>query len=294
MIIVYLQGGMGNQMFQYAAGRRLAFRLGVSLKLDLSRLSNTEPGITPRAYALAPFPIKAALATPEESRRLWQKSGWWGGRLWQTIKPGYRQTHIRERGFRFDPAILELGDDVCLDGYWQSEKYFVDAVSVLRRDFTLPSPPAGSNGEVLRQITGCQSVSLHIRRGDYLTNRRIAAKHGSCSERYYQEAVAMIAARVSQPHFFVFSDDPGWVRDHFAIPHPMTVVEHNSPDQPHEDLRLMSSCQHHITANSSFSWWGAWLGEHPGKVVIAPARWFNDPSIDTADLLPASWLKVES
>lgn len=291
MIIVYLQGGMGNQMFQYAAGRRLASHLGASLKLDISRLSTAEPGITPRAYALAPFPINAALATPEESRTLWQKPGWWGGRLWQTIK-GCRQTHIRERGFRFDPAILELGDDVCLEGYWQCEKYFLDAASVLREDFTLTVPPAGGNAQLLRQIEQCPAVSLHIRRGDYVADRRVAARHGTCSDAYYQNAVRLMAQRVPKPHFFVFSDDPEWVRDHFAISHPMTVVEHNGPEQAHEDLRLMSSCRHHVIANSSFSWWGAWLGKNPGKVVVAPERWFSDPAIYTADLLPASWLKV--
>jgi hypothetical protein len=208
------------------------------------------------------------------------------------ITPRYRKTHIRGQNSRFNPAILRLTDNISLDGYWQSEKYFSDIAPVIRSDFTVRVEPEGLNREVASVINGCNAISIHFRRGDYVTDAKIAARHGACTNDYFIKAVELIKARVERPHFFVFSDDPAWVREHFTIPHTMTLVDHNGPDKAHEDLRLMSLCRHHIIANSSFSWWGAWLNPRPDKIVIAPLRWFNDPTVDTSDLIPESWLRI--
>ena len=292
MIIVKLTGGLGNQMFQYAAGRRLAHIHATQLKFDLSWLGTERPNITTRNYMLAPFSIKgesastleqATVADPEYSPLM---------RFLTRLTPFRRQSHIREKCFRFDPSILTLSDNVYLDGYWQSERYFADAADHIRSDFTIRTAPDGRNGEVAAAINECAAVSVHIRRGDYVTDAKTAAFHGICPIEYYHEAVKAIAKRVAKPHFFVFSDDPTWVREQISIPHPLTIVDHNGPDLAHEDLRLMSLCRHQIIANSSFSWWGAWLNPRPDKIVIAPSRWFNDPAVETSDLIPASWLRL--
>lgn len=292
MIIVYLQGGIGNQMFQYAAARRLALRLGVPLKLDLSRLTVELPGVTPRSYALKYFLIEAEEATQEETAALFQPPEGRFSRLARRLAPVSRRSHMRQHGFGFDPAVLSLQDNVLLDGYWQSERYFADVAGQVRSDFTLREDATGTNLETAAMMLECDSVSVHIRRGDYVSDPRAAAKYASCSDGYYRKAVDMVAQRVSRPRFFVFSDDPCWVKEHFSLPHGMIVVDHNDPDAAHEDLRLMSLCRHHIIANSSFSWWGAWLDPRPDKIVVAPARWFTAPSARPRDLVPESWFRV--
>lgn len=284
-------GGLGNQLFQYAAGRRLACLHDVPLKLDLSWFGDLT-GVTPRSYALGPFPIHAEPATDQEIARLYEPQTGLTRRFLNLINPYYRKTHIRGQNVHFDPSILRLSDNVYLDGYWQNEKYFSDIAPVIRSDFTQRLEPGGLNRGIASVISGCNAISIHFRRGDYVTDAKTAARHGATSGDYFIKAVELVVARVEQPHFFVFSDDPAWVREHFTIPHTMTLVDHNGPNQAHEDLRLMSLCRHHIIANSSFSWWGAWLNPRPDKIVIAPSRWFNDPDIDTSDLIPASWLRI--
>jgi len=292
MIITTLMGGLGNQMFQYAAGRRLAYRLGVALKLDLSRLGNEPTGVTPRCYALDHFPIHAGPATCEEVSSLYQPQPGRIRRVLNRMGRWQRITHIRGSKHRFEPEVLQLPDGVLLDGYWQSERYFSDIAAVIRNEFAPLAQPEGHSRDIASAIEACTAVSIHIRRGDYVTDATIAAKHGTCSALYYQRSVDLVAARTENPHFFVFTDDPVWVRDNFQIPHAMTLVDHNGPGQAHEDLMLMSACRHHIIANSSLSWWGAWLDPRPDKIVIAPSRWFIDPAIDARDLTPESWLRV--
>jgi hypothetical protein len=292
MICVCLKGGLGNQMFQYAAGRRLACLHKVPLKLDLSWFGEDLPKVTPRSYALGPFSIHAEQATDKEIALLYEPLT---GRIrdfLNSLNPFYRKTHIRARNFHFDPAILRLPDNVCIDGYWQSEKYFSNIAPVIRSDFTVRSEPEGRNREVAAAINGSNAISIHFRRGDYVTDAKNVSRYGVCSIDYYRRAVELVSVRVARPHFFVFSDDPAWAREHFTAPHAMTVVDHNGSDKAHEDLRLMSLCRHHIIANSSFSWWGAWLNPRSDKLVIAPSLWFNETSFDTIDLLPASWLRL--
>ena len=292
MIIVCLKGGLGNQMFQYAAARRLASLHKVSLKLDLSWFGDDLSGVTPRSYALDPFFIHAEPATYQEIARLYEPQAGRIRRLLNSINPRYRKTHIRGQNFHFDPDILQLPDNIILDGYWQSEKYFSNIDSVIRSDFTVRAEPEGRNREVAAVINESNAVSIHLRRGDYVSDAKNVARYWVCSNDYYMRAIKLVTEQVERPHFFVFSDDPDWVREHFIMPHPMTLVDHNGPDQAHEELRLMSHCSHHIIANSSFSWWGAWLNPRPDKIVIAPLRWFNDPTIDTSDLMPATWLRI--
>lgn len=296
MIIVKLWGGLGNQMFQYAAARRLSHINGEPLKLDTRWFGREAHGDTPRRYELGVFAIAADIATAGESRRMrgvdirrWPKIV---KRLMAAAGYAAPKNYVAERHFHFNPEILNLKGDIYLDGYWQSEKYFRDAGDVIRNDFRLKGPPDGVNTGVLQEIAGCESVSLHFRRGDYVTNANAAAHHGTASLDYYAAAIGAIGTRVVSPRFFVFSDDQSWVKRNLIIDFPVTYVEGNGAEKAYEDMRLMSSCKHHIIANSSFSWWGAWLGANPDKIVIAPRQWFQGGDADTRDLLPEEWLRL--
>ena len=141
-------------------------------------------------------------------------------------------------------------------------------------------------------ILAVNSVSIHVRRGDYLTNPVTFQTHGLCDIDYYKKAIDEILDLVDKPHFFIFSDDQSWAKSNIIFGAPTDYVMHNNSLKNYEDLRLMSYCRHHIIANSSFSWWGAWLGNNPEKIVIAPKKWFNDPKIDTTDLIPDTWLRL--
>lgn len=294
MIIVKLVGGLGNQMFQYAAARSLSLRLGVSLKLDLSFLEGNQTGDTSRLYKLNHFCLISEKASLDEASKMSGR----GKSFLPTVFGQFFQMRVDgkseyiEKSFHYDPQLLGQPDNVYLVGYWQSERYFADINEVIRSDFTFKNPLADKNRELADEIQAVNSVSLHIRRGDYVMDEKIRAIHGGCGLEYYVRAEGWAAQKIEHPHFFVFSDDPVWVRENFKMQHPMTLVSHNGPEQAYEDLRLMSLCSHHIIANSTFSWWGAWLNPHPDKIVIAPMRWFNDPAIDTSDLIPSSWQRI--
>ena len=199
---------------------------------------------------------------------------------------------IREPHFHFYSIVLKAKDNVYIEGYWQSEKYFKDIEAVIRREFTVKNELQGKNKEVAQQILDTLSVAIHIRRGDYISNPLTAKLHNTCSLEYYQQAINIFVGKVKDPHFFIFSDDPAWLQKNMVLQYPITHVNHNKADKDCEDLRLMSMCKHNIIANSSFSWWGAWLNNNPDKIVVAPKKWFNDDSYNTKDLLPESWIKI--
>ena len=294
MIIIRLTGGLGNQLFQYAAGRRLAQVHGVELKLDITGFSNPNYR-TKRHYELAPFNVVQAFATEDEISKLIQPQPRLLTRLFQRIsRNGERlpKSHVNEQHFHFDSRILELPDGVYMDGYWQSERYFADTAELIRKEVTFREPPSGRNAELGREITDCQAVSMHVRRGDYVHDEMTHVVHGTCGLDYYARAVDYIASRINIPVFFVFSDDPAWVREHLKLSYPMQIIDYNGPERGYEDMRLMSLCSHHIIANSSFSWWGAWLNPRQDKIVIAPKRWFNNSDADTSDLCPDSWVRL--
>jgi hypothetical protein len=187
--------------------------------------------------------------------------------------------------------VLNAPGNVYLAGYWQSEKYFKEIEDIIRRDFCLKSEPGPENAAMADEIKGVPSVCVHVRRTDYVTDPRTNQHHGTCSPEYYRNAACLVGSQVSNPHFFVFSDEPDWARANLELPVPTTFVTHNGSEKGYEDLRLMALCQHYIIANSSFSWWGAWLG-NSGGIVVAPKRWFNTEGRDTRDLIPAGWARL--
>ncbi len=201
---------------------------------------------------------------------------------------------IRERSFRFDPKILKLKRDVHLHGYWQSEKYFRDIRETILEDFTFTPPLNSRNQKILEKIKKTNSVSVHVRRGDYVMDPKTHEFHGVCGPDYYQKAVKVVSKKVENPTFYFFSDDIRWVEKNLKTKVENTYVDWNTGEKSFVDMQLMSSCKHHILANSSFSWWGAWLNRNKDKMVVAPKQWFQDPSMDTRDLIPEGWLTVDS
>lgn len=286
MIVSRLIGGLGNQMFQYAAGRALALRLGVPFFIDSRAFAD---------YKTHAFGLKNFCVDLQESPPNLLPNPPAEGRL-QRILRRLLWTPLRvqtEKTFTFDPAVLNLSDNVYLDGYWQSEKYFVDFADGIRSDFTIRPIPSHANQVWLESIAQTHSVSLHVRRGDYVSNPAAAAVHGTCDLGYYERAVAYIKQATGRdPELFVFSDDPDWVLSNLRLPFPMHLIRNNDASTNYEDLRLMTACRHHIVANSSFSWWGAWLGGHKDSITVAPARWFAADFPDSRDLVPHSWVRL--
>lgn len=286
LIIARLSGGLGNQMFQYACARRLAHVTGGVLKLDVTSFGKIKEANT-RQYELGALNIIKDFAAQEEIERLKKNAKGFLGFFGMGDK-----TYVRERHYWFDPGIPNLRGSVYLEGYWQSEKYFKDIEDVIRKDFTFKTEPDGINGKIADVIRNTESVSIHIRRGDYVTNPKVNSDFGVCPPEYYEVAMEKIAEKVKDPHFFVFSDDIAWAKENLKITHPADFMDHNGPDRACEDMRLMSLCRRHVIANSSFSWWGAWLCRNPEKIVIAPEKWFNKKELDTRDLIPEKWIRV--
>jgi hypothetical protein len=202
-----------------------------------------------------------------------------------------RKEWVMEPQFGYWPEFESIPDHCCLSGYWQSEKYFKRYESAIRGEFAFRHPLDARNAELAAEIGSVSAVSLHVRRGDYSSNPKTRAIHGLCSLEYYRAAIEHIAKRVELPCFFVFSDDIGWARDHLDVGFRCSFIGHNQGERNFVDMHLMSLCKHHIIANSSFSWWGAWLNPDPEKTVIAPRRWFANDT-PTGDLIPEEWVRL--
>lgn len=298
-IVVGLSGGLGNQLFQYAMGRALSLRSGIPLVLDLAwfdQVKGRNDGTTTiRSYALAPFELKAA--TQCVGLHQTQELGFIGRvfrRLGRHLPRRQMGKRVRfERGFAFDPSALQERAPVWLEGYWQSHKYFDDCAGILRQELGRPRAASTPTLEMLEKISRCDAICLHIRRGDYVSNKHAAATHGICDLDYYAAGMDVVSAGLQNPHCFVFSDEPEWARSNLSFPSvPITIVDINGADSAHEDLWLMSACKRFVIANSSLSWWGAWLSGREEKVVVAPRQWFADVSKDTGDLIPTEWVRL--
>lgn len=286
MIITHINGGLGNQMFQYAAGRALALRLDTELLLD-TRIFD---GKTQFGFGLNHFAISARQALPAElppeRRRNRLRHLIWRG---LKLKPRL----IREDGLSYNAGFESLDNGVYLKGYWQSQRYFAAVEAAIRADFRIVTPPTPINASMLAELAETPSISLHIRRGDYVIDPRTNATHGTCTLDYFARAIDRIVATMTvKPVVIAFSDDPAWVRENLILPHEMRVMDHNDSDHNYEDLRLMSACRHHVIANSSFSWWGAWLNPSPDKIVVAPDRWFANPKLVNDDIWPDDWIRL--
>jgi hypothetical protein len=292
MIISHILGGIGNQMFQYAAGRSLAHANQDRLLLDISSFDDYT---LHHGFQLSRvFDIDAEQATFAHIKHV---LGYRACQYCRKIlkrplfKPLRGRNLIVEPYAHFWPDFFSFKHDAYLLGYWQSEKYFRSIASQIRKDFTFKTALVGKNADIASSIQNQNAISLHVRRGDYLSDLKTSQIMNVCSLDYYQSSINAIADRVASPVFYIFSDDIEWVRRNLVMDYPCVYVDHNTQEDSFRDMQLMSLCKHHIIANSSFSWWGAWLNPCESKIVIAPKGWFVNGS-DDGDIIPSDWERL--
>ncbi len=295
MIAVKLMGGLANQMFQYATGRNLSIKNRTELKLDaVSYFENQPAENTPRHYELNVYPIKATLMTREELKLVGaddQKRRGWRPRL---IKPQPlvqfdEQTSEYQS---FQPAFFNQPDNAYLVGHWQNEKYFKDIREELLKELTPKTFTPYTQG-VLKEIAKTPSIALHVRRGDYVTNKHANKFHGLMSVSYYRKALSLIHKQTGLARVVVVSDDIAWCRRNLGLDKDTLFVDGNPTIRACEDIYIMRHCQHNIIANSSFSWWPAWLNSNPSKIVIAPKDWFKDKQANQKmHIVPEDWIRL--
>lgn len=294
-ITLILKGGLGNQLFSYAAARRLALVNGVDLVLD--NISGFKNDFYGRTYCLNHFNIPQNLISPQES---FKHLGKYGrtllGRLYYLL-PLERRPFVLEEETGFDQRIynLKITRPVFLEGYLHSKKYFADIEDVIRSEFQIISAHEPKNLELASKIGGVESVCLHVRRFDMAPHKNGSRplKHASLSAAYFTKAMEIVTAKVERPHFFVFSDYPTWAEHNLTFRHPVTFIKHSESDaKDYEDLWLMSLCKHFIIANSTFSWWGAWLSSNKKKVVVAPVQKYWNVRHAPENLILDSWIGI--
>ncbi len=278
---VVVSGGLGNQLFQFAAGRALSLRTGATLQLDVSFYDQGRH----RSLELDKLPVNASFVSSQGGGGLTAFR-----RCRSFLRKALRAEKTwREPFFHYDSKFEEITPPVVLEGYFQSERYFAEWQDIIREELCLPEPRDAESRKLASQMAGVSATVLHIRRGDYVTNPKASQIYAACPIEYYRKAMEMIPG--NDP-MFVFSDDIPWAKANLPDIKPLVFPESDVVRPALADLWLMTQGQHHIIANSSFSWWGAWLSAEPRGLTIAPSRWFNDSSINDHDLIPASWIRI--
>jgi hypothetical protein len=285
MIITEINGGLGNQFFQYAAGLSLALRHQSPLKIKV-QFKSTD---TSRSFGLSHFKINLTEATQEDVNKLYTSSP--VVRAIQAILPSQFKHFYKEKHFAYQSGFEKLGPNVYLKGYWQSERYFSSIAEQVKATFTLKPEYYSTVLSLIDEINTSESVSIHIRKGDYLLHP-YADYYASLESAYYINAIAAIQEQHPLLKLFVFTDDPKWVKENLQLTTPYRLISGIETSSMYEDFQAMLSCKYHIIANSSFSWWTAWLSTREGKKVVAPKNWFKNGPTDTEDLVPKSWLIV--
>lgn len=271
MNTVRLMGGLGNQMFQYAFG----VLLGKNTKYDISWFDESKgnPDITPREYELNFWNINPKLINKDP------------GKLFGFIR--IKQKHVFEYPCNiYNPKLLKSKNCI-FEGYFQVARYYEPIRNILLKDFVPKNKPNSKNQKMLDLIQSSTSISIHVRRGDYIKLQHI---HGLCDLEYYKKSIEYITKHVDNPHFFIFSDDIQWVKDNLKLDYPCEFIYFNHGRDSAWDMWLMANCKHNIIANSSFSWWGAWLNQNTDKIVIAPKHWKADGS--KTDIVPTNWKRM--
>jgi hypothetical protein len=299
MIVIKLRGGLANQMFEYALGRYLSLKHNVPLYIDLIHFENEQSvEKTIRAFGLDIFDIEASIATQND---VFDSKGWYQNRfkrkfntLSNKFKPYYKVNSIKEKYPHFDKNILKAPKNCYVEGFWQSEHYFKAIRNEIIKDFTIKKAPSQKNEALLELIKNSNSVSVHVRRGDYVNNKHYENVHRVLSMAYYEEAIEFISHKIENPIFFIFSDDMEWVKANFSFKDKLYFVDHNNAENAYEDMRLMQNCKNNIIANSSFSWWAAWLNTNDEKIVIAPKTWYKMKKLENKDIMPKEWIKIEN
>jgi hypothetical protein len=297
MIVVKLKGGLGNQMFQYAVGRELQRRSGGDLVLDLTLLLDRYPrrNVVCRDYDLDIFRIQprftllSQLALRMPVPQLYMRGASALVRL---------QDRLGLRRYISDPIsfledVLHARDNVYLDGYWQSPKYFAGSEAILRREFEIKQPLSSAGERVAAQMASTDSICVNVRRADYVTLQASIDTHGFVGREYYDQGILQIAPQLKNPHIFITSDDVEWCRENLRFKYPTTVLGHEYKGYKFgEYLTLMARCKHFLIPNSSFAWWAAWMSVSENKIVVCPKTWFRDAQLDSSTLVPSEWIRI--
>ena len=286
MIIAKITSGLGNQLFQYALAKQLSILNKTELYLDLRFYKSDYSRETNRTFKLDNFniilkPINKPIEYISKATKLFPN---------RSFKPFFQL--VKEPHYHFDKEVLNVKSDwITTEGYWHSEKYFIDIENIIRDELKFKNDPTKCFEQFRNKIIDSNNpISIHIRRGDYVNHPIFSNTFGFLGLDYYNTAIEILKTKTIDFQFFIFTDDVDWVRDNLKLTHEHTFVINTSEI---DDLHLMSLCKHHIIANSSFSWWGAWLNSNSEKIVIGPQKWFNNqPDWNTKDLLPNKWIRV--
>lgn len=286
MIVIEASGGLGNQMFQYALYKKLE-SMNKDVALDTSFFRSKQ---NLRELEIGVFGVQYKSITDREAACIR------GYGYQDTIfdKISYKLVPKKYRIYRdkiefFQPEILNM-DNVYLSGYWQCEKYFSDIRSIILNEFIFPKQAKDKAEELCKEIQHRNSVSIHVRRSDYLEEQNLRVYGNICTEKYYKNAVAYMEKHEKEPHYYVFTDDVEWTKG-FFIGENYTIVDKNHGKDSYIDMFLMSQCKHNIIANSSFSWWGSWLNENPDRIVVSPGKWLNNH--EKVSIFCDNFIKIE-
>ena len=273
MVVIELQGGLGNQLFQYATARALSIERNDRLMIDKKAYENYKL----HAYGLHHFNLV---------ERFYKEDHMYVRKIKNVFQS---RLDYEEDTFHYNPEVFNFKEDkLVLKGYFQSEKYFSKYREILLNELDIVTDFTEKTKDMLNCIDKVNAVSIHIRRGDFLKHD----VHNTDKSDYYKKAMQCIEDKVKDPVYFVFSDDMHWVKANFKTNHVTHYVDFNDASTNYEDLKLMSACKNNIIANSSFSWWGAWLNRNEGKIVVAPEQWFNGDVFDYSDVIPETWIKI--
>lgn len=285
MKIIRFLGGLGNQMFQYACYKALQKEYP-NVKADLSSYKVDKPH---NGYELESiFNLKLNTISPFIENLYNLNNRKWLYRKLRKIRL-LNIVHTEEqKHFTYDPSIFTNSNYQYYVGFWQNEKYFVNTANEIREDFEFNPLSDQKNIDILNKINESISISLHVRRGDYIGHPSFG---GICNKEYYRNAIQYIQSKIDNPKFFVFSNDIDWCMKNLKMINTEFISWNNSTNS-YLDMHLMSKCKHNIIANSSFSWWGAWLNKNPNKIVIGPQKWLNEDAYDTSTILPKDWIRL--
>ncbi len=287
MIKVRIIGGLGNQMFQYAAAKSLAIRNNSKVSANVSAFSDykTHPLRINELNCDCEFDYKADIKYKLLDLRFF-------GKFFSKVLSLFNNFYV-EKELPFDRGFFDFKDNSVLVGYFQSEKYFDDIRELLLKEFTLKSELEGMDLVIAKQILNTNSIAIHVRRGDYVSVKSANDVHGVCGKEYFEKALShmeRLCLLTDSSTLFVFSDDILWCKENLLFEYRTVFVDGNA-EKPEIDILLMSMCKHQVISNSTFSWWGAWLNSNPDKCVIAPFRWFRTLH-DSTDIVPVKWVRL--
>jgi len=304
MIIVALSGGLGNQLFQYATAKSIALNLNCTLKIDNSWFKKIhiiedfshENATTIRDYSLKHFKIDSQIAGESllnwiQRFRIYSKKSKLFKAIGNIFLKQFQYQYITSNEFSIEKIQSEKR--VYLNGYWQNNTIIEENREQLLREFKLRDDINSENKTFLDQIKKTNAVAIHFRRGDYINKPNSKKLHVNLSDQYYDEAIEQMNSNIKNPYYYIFSDDINWVRNNIRLPENIKFIDSDSGE--HEHLYLMSQCNHFIIANSTYSWWGAWLSTSQNKIVISPKYWYNDFNLnDKIIRIPEDWIKIDN